>query len=131
LPWSVRYHTSLGVIELIFSGTASASELTAATQSSMRVQAETGADRVLCELSAVDHVSASILDLLELPETLYVEQGASRRTRIALVVPQSAAVREAARFYETACMNRGWQARIFSSRGSAMEWLAEGRAESA
>ena len=48
-----------------------------------------------------------------------------RRTRIAIVQPTNEKAREAARFYESTCRNRGWNARVHPDRDSAMAWLLQ------
>ena len=53
----------------------------------------------------------------------YVADGLERLSRVALVYPRSPKAKEAARFYETACINRGWNVRLFPERDDAIEWL--------
>ena len=53
----------------------------------------------------------------------YDEIGAPKENKIALVVPAGAKIEADLRFYETVCVNRGWQVKIYSDRESAMHWL--------
>lgn len=71
------------------------------------------------DLESVD----SVTDLYELPKQ-YIEEGVSRSTRIAMVMPRSETARKFIRFYENVCVNRGWTVQSFETRGEAEKWLA-------
>lgn len=77
----------------------------------------------LVDLSKLES-APPLVDLYELPEKQYVSEGLSHRVHIAVVVPITSAAKQAARFYETVCVNRGWLVRSFPGRDEAIEWLA-------
>ena len=52
-----------------------------------------------------------------------VEEGLSRKARGALVLPDKPELRAHSRFYETVCLNRCWDVRVFEARPQAVEWL--------
>jgi hypothetical protein len=57
----------------------------------------------------------------------YPNYGVPRETRIALVHSAKPHAVEAAQFYETVCLNRHYDARIFESLKAAEIWLGSGR----
>ena len=57
----------------------------------------------------------------------YWQEEFDRRSRVAVILPTAASTLKGALFYETACQNRGWNARVFPDRQSAMDWLARDR----
>ena len=77
----------------------------------------------VADLSATRQVDASTFSVFQLPNQLYAEEGASHGIRIAVVVPADPAIRDLAKFYESACLNRGWQVCVLESRDAAMAWL--------
>ena len=120
----VRYDASSGLIEIVYSGEVTASEMRETVRRRIAIQKETGATKVLADASGV-RVSPSITDLFGLPSKLFAEEDAKRSTMVALVLPDSAGPRERARFLETASVNRGWLMRVFEDRQSAVAWLME------
>ena len=71
-------------------------------------------------------LAASSVDIYALPAREYPKAEVDRRTRIAITQPSNERAREAARFYESTCRNRGWNARVHPDRQSAIAWLKEG-----
>jgi hypothetical protein len=55
----------------------------------------------------------------------YAEIGAPRKNQIALVAPTGTKTEEDLRFYETVCINRGWQVKMFADKESAMQWFRD------
>ncbi len=55
----------------------------------------------------------------------YEEINAPRENKIALVVTPGSAIEKDMRFYETVCINTGWQAKMFGDEESAMQWLQD------
>jgi len=55
----------------------------------------------------------------------YDEICAPRENKIALVVPAGTKTEVDLRFYETVCINRGWQVKMFADKESAMQWFRD------
>ena len=53
----------------------------------------------------------------------YADRGLPKDTRIAVVHSKQPQAIEIAQFYETVCVNRKYQARVFPSREAAQAWL--------
>ena len=88
------------------------------------LQRETGSIRVVVDLLNCE-VKASIFEIYELAAREHQHEGLSPSSRIAILVPSTGSAREAGQFYETVCLNRGWDAKVFPNRESAMSWLKD------
>ena len=121
VPWRVAYHEDQKVAEVAYLGATSASDIRAATRAAIGVVKEHEVKRGLIDCSEQTE-TGSIPELYELPN-LYDDEGLSRDLRIAFVEPARSELRHLAVFYETVCLNRGWQVRRFVSRGDAVDWL--------
>jgi hypothetical protein len=66
--------------------------------------------------------TASVLELFALP-AMYEELGAPRSGKVAIVMPRDSPSAADIRFYETVCVNRGYNVKIFATEQAAMEWL--------
>ena len=58
--------------------------------------------------------------------SMYDELGVKRIMREALLLPRDAKMSSNVTFYETACLNRGYNVRIFKSREEGIQWLLNG-----
>jgi len=79
--------------------------------------------QILADCSSVETLSAKAIDLFALPGKLYFENNANRDTRMALIVNRQDQTTEALHLFETASVTRGWVARVFEERQTAMDWL--------
>ena len=122
MPWSVNFNPSLGIIEEVFYGLVTASELTEATSQRILLQKETSITKILNDVSDVK-LEASVIDILNFPDKQYPEENADRKTRMALILPKCNKARNMAEFFMTASLNRGWTVRPFEERQSALDWL--------
>jgi hypothetical protein len=125
MPWGVTYRPIERVVETRYEGVLGPAELRAAVEATARAARENGADRFLADLSLLRD-GHSLVDLSELVSH-FEAAGLTRSVREALVLPEAAtpAAADRARFYETACRNRGWNVRIFADHSPAMAFLVE------
>ena len=65
---------------------------------------------------------ASTLELFAMP-AMYEELGAPRSARVAIVMPHNSPSAADIRFYETVCVNRGFNVKIFATEPPAIDWL--------
>ncbi len=124
MPWKVTYDPEQGFIEEVYYGVSVASDFYAAIAARISLEKKTGSKKVLVDLLEVE-LSVNTVEIFSLPNKYYHEIKAPRTSRIALIVSGEGRVRDAAKFFETACVNRGWNVQIFSERKSAVEWLAK------
>lgn len=122
MPYTIKHNSSLGVIELTYSGLVTGADLKEATSECISLGKQTGATKFLVDEAGME-LAASFVDLLKLPEVQYVNEEADRQGRVAVVLPASGKARDAVQFFEIACKNRGWFVQTFSDRQSAMDWL--------
>ena len=126
MSWHVEHIESSGIVELKLVGVATGDALREATSEVIRVASQNDLHRGLIDASEQVR-TGSIVDLVELPQQ-YTDQGLSRNVRIALVIPRAKELHDIADFYETVCINRGWQVQTFPSRDEAIAWLLAGPA---
>lgn len=67
---------------------------------------------------------AKIFEIYKLPE-IYDALGASRRNKLAVLIAKEGPITKDARFFETICLNRGWNVKLFTSYNEAKGWLKE------
>ncbi|HMT10937.1 MAG TPA: STAS/SEC14 domain-containing protein [Ignavibacteria bacterium] len=68
------------------------------------------------------NIGPSVLDVYE-RINMYEKLGIDTETKEAILIPADQIVVENVKFYETACLNRGYNVRIFENRKEAIEWL--------
>jgi len=125
MPFTVHHDPDLGLATLTFTGTITNEDLVGSSIQCIALQKATGCMRYLIESANWD-LAASSVDIYALPAREYPKAEVDRRTRIAITQPSNERAREAARFYESTCRNRGWNARVHPDRQSAIAWLKEG-----
>ncbi|HVN95716.1 MAG TPA: hypothetical protein VMT62_04760 [Syntrophorhabdaceae bacterium] len=118
----VKCDSSAGIIQAVCSGYITADEMIEAAHKRISLEKETGVTRTLIDVTGAE-LSATTLDLLNLPEQLYKSLGANRRSHIAFVMPTAMEEHPASYFYQTACRNRGFTVEVFSERKTAVDWL--------
>lgn len=124
MPWKVSYDPEQGFIEEVYCGVSVTADFHAAIAARISLEQKTGSKKILVDLLAVE-LSINTIEIFGLPNKYYPEVKAPRSSCIALLVSSDERVRKAAKFFETACVNRGWNVQIFSERKSAVEWLAK------
>lgn len=121
MPWNARLAPDVAVIETTYAGFLSPEEVAAAIAQTMELVRAHGVTRLLADCTTLEG-GHSIVDLLAFVESVASTDGASA-LKEALLLPALAASAENVRFWETACLNRGINSRIFSDRSRAIAWL--------
>lgn len=123
MAWQIIYHPQLGVIETLYSGELTPDELYAAAQASLGLGAEHSAWLFLGDCTGLQG-GHSVVDLYGVLE-LFQVVGFAPPMREALLMPEGpdSAMSEEVAFWETACLNRGVEVRIFHERAAALDWL--------
>jgi hypothetical protein len=122
MPWTYKQNLKLQIVEAKFSGTTTARDLQECTSELIALEKEKGMNRFLVDATGMEY-AGSLVDVYNLPSKQYLEEGADVGGRVAVLFPASPDDKEAVQFYETVCVNRGWDVRAFSERQEAMTWL--------
>ena len=124
MPWSTKWSPDVpDAVFVSYSGVITSPELREAVLAAVALGHEHHVMRYLADATAVSRVPGE-LEMLALPAMMYDELGLERsELRVAVVVPAAGQVREMTRFYETACLNRGWKAKVFNAIDPALVWL--------
>ena len=112
------------IVELTFTGPIAAADMHAASAETIDLQKRTRLNRFLIDADSWA-LDASTSDIYKLPAETYGKEKVDPRTRIAILMPRHESARRGALFYEDACRNRGWNARVFDDRAAAVEWLLQ------
>ncbi len=122
MPYVVKHLPELGVIEVTFDGVISGADLKGATTEGISLSRLTGVTKALINANGCD-VTASLMDIYDLPAERYADEGMLRGTRIAVILPTSMSGRQAAHDYEIFCVNRGWNVHVCPDHSAAVDWL--------
>jgi hypothetical protein len=122
MPYSVKHDPVQGIIEVMFIGLITGSDLREATTECISLQKQTGEKSFLIDADGWD-VRASLVDIYEIPTRQYWKEELASESRIATIFPTSESGKIAANFYINVCQNRGWNARVFPDRRGAVDWL--------
>ena len=122
MSWTIDYNHTLGIIEIVYVGFTSRLDIQEVTSKAIAMTEKEETLDVLIDAVEMDP-APSVIDIYKLPAEQYVSEGLSHQIRIALVEPNLPQAKEAARFYETVCVNRGWSVQLFSHRDEAIIWL--------
>jgi hypothetical protein len=121
MPWHARAHPELPIVELTLSGTLTSAELSDVVAGTLALASSHKRTRFLADCVALEG-GHSFIDL-------YFAAGVVAATDIAyalkeaIILPGYAPSAEQARFWETACINRGITVRVFAERDTALAWL--------
>jgi hypothetical protein len=121
----VEFNEALGVVEVTYTGRTALAEFVQTTRAAVELARERNSRLYLLDTSESEP-TISHAALQDLPSKQYVELQVDPRSRIAIVQPGRPEALPSARFYETVCVNRGWNARMFATRDEAVAWLRAG-----
>jgi len=121
MTWKLEYNSKLRIIELVYSGDVSGSDMRDSTSRAISLSQEHAITDFLVDASKQEQ-AGTVTDIHELPQQ-YVEDGADHQSRVAYVKPISPDLQQIAEFYETVCVNRGWHVQSFTNRHEAIGWL--------
>jgi hypothetical protein len=121
MTWRVEYDSELGIIHSVYAGRITADDFKEGTLKAISLAKKHKTYLILIDDSRLES-AVSTNEIYEMP-LFYDVVKASRRSRMALILPASGPIREDVKFYETVCRNRGWVARVFNEHQKALEWL--------
>lgn len=125
MSWSVEYDSKLGIVVGRYADFVSNEDLREATAKAVCLAKANNTYKFLIDASQ-QVGGLTVFGLYDLPN-LHESLGLDRRSKGALVLPAAGVPAENdAHFFETVCLNRGWQIKLFSAHQDAIDWLLDG-----
>ncbi|MGO8928630.1 MAG: STAS/SEC14 domain-containing protein [Limisphaerales bacterium] len=125
MPWAIEYLADKETLVVAPTGCVSDDDARELTGQAIALLQETQATRVLSDCRGMES-APSVAAVYWLVHD-YANRGVPRQTRIAVVHSKAPQAVELARFYETVCFNRRYQAKAFHSKEAAEAWLCSGQ----
>jgi hypothetical protein len=124
MPWSVSFLADVDAVLTVYSGVVPGESLQAAVEATLALARRHRCWRFLGDLSSLEggHSVVDLYDLARMAEAARLDGG----FREAIVLPALPAATTEARFWETACRNRGLDVRVFPTVAEAKRWLGGG-----
>jgi hypothetical protein len=123
MTWSVSHlGTDLEVVEMTLAGVVSRAEMDAAFAAALGSALEHDCWHVLCDVLGITG-GPTLFDVYAVVVALD-QLGVQDRYREALLTRSDTDEITNARFWETACLNRGIDAHAFTDRDEALAWLS-------
>ena len=127
MAWRIEFDENRRVIGLTYAGRVSEKDVRDSSIAAISMIGERSTRNIMSDFTDVTQLDMSVVGVFELPKS-YPALGLSGPFREAIVSPKQSSVRERADFYETVCVNRGYDVRIFELRAPALDWLASNEA---
>lgn len=121
MPYAIKFIENNRIIQIKNNGELSYEELLTQTREVIKIQQEKSTSLILTEFVSVK-LDVNIADIFQFPE-LYEQLGMQRKSKIAVVVSDVEIKTDELQFYETICLNRGWNIKIFLKEKEAIKWL--------
>ncbi len=125
MTWKLNRLQEQKIIELMLEGGISGKDAREMTSAAIKLSKECRINIFLVDASKLE-AAPDTFSLYDLPNTLYLHDDLERDSRIAVVVSRLPQVQKDLKFYETTCMNQGWNVNLFSDREQAILWLTGG-----
>lgn len=125
MAWTVEYSDKFGIVILTYTGRVTGRDIQEAAAARIDLGKQKGVTKFLIDTKCVEADESATFDIYDIPNKLYNEKAVLHESNLAIIKPDSEESMEMVRFFETTCLNRGWTARIFKDRESAISWLEE------
>lgn len=122
MPWRANQNREQEIVEVRLSGNLSTAEMNQCAERAIALAREAGIRCFLIDAADLE-TAPNIADILQLPAAVYANLGLDRQSRIAITLPRTQKARAAAQFYETACLNRGWNVKLVADLAGAADWM--------
>jgi len=119
MPYTIVANDSLQIIEISYRGTITGEDLQKAAIERIAASKSNSYYRCLANLSG-STLSASLLNIHNLPEVQFEEEAMNIETKIAILTHNE---NEMAEYFASVSRNRGWKVNTFTNRTAALEWL--------
>lgn len=121
MPYEVKLNADDQIIDLTYSGIVTPSELKTAFDEALLISLQNGIQTFFADCTTMVG-GHSVIDLYFLI-SLYESCGLPRGSKEALLLPSLKSSAEEVKFYETACLNQGYNIKIFTDSNEAFTWL--------
>jgi hypothetical protein len=121
MPWKINIIDVPEYIELQYSGIVTQNDLIEAFLHIVEIVKEKKYNKVVTDCSAMIK-NPSIAELYGQID-MYEKSGIDRSIKEAIIIPNVNEFEENARFYETACFNRGFNVKLCNNLNEALSWL--------
>lgn len=122
MAWRIEFDEPRKIICLTFAGRVSNKDMRDSAIAAISMIGEKNTRNVMTDFTEVTQLDMSMTGVFELPDS-FKALGLSGPFREAIVSLKQSPVREKVEFYETVCVNRGNDVRIFELRAAALDWL--------
>ena len=124
MAWQVAFEAPRRIVSVSYAGHVTSQDIRSCVERVIELMRAENTNLVFMDIGGVTRIDAGTVEILSLPE-LYRSLGLTGSFRQAIVAPPGSAALDAAAFYETVCLNRGHQVRLFQERDRALEWLVK------
>lgn len=121
MSWDINLINEPKIIKLIYSGNVTSEQLREALTACVTLAKKENILRFIADTTLLVD-GHSVFDLYSVIQ-LYDTIGFDRNIKEAVLVQVGSPALTVASFYETACLNRGYNVKIFSDETKAIEWL--------
>ena len=121
MPYTVNFLDSEGIVTVVNSGVLEYKDYSEQAREAHELSLTKDSYLFLADCTKMVN-NADLFEILDLPG-LYERIKVSRSIKVAVLLSEDAATNEDIRFYETVCLNRGWNVKVFSNQDSALVWL--------
>ena len=123
MTWNLEYRDDLEIVVLTYSGKVCGTDIKEAASARIDMGKQKGITRFLIDTREIEVDESATMSIYELPTSIYPDEENGRISRIAIIGPKSSESKTMVRFFENACVNRGWLVNTFQDYESAIEWL--------
>lgn len=125
MNWTVEYDEAFWIIVDTYIGRCSGQDFKDDATKRIALGVQKGTAKTLVDVSNLEVEPSTTLDLYNIVEHMYNEEGNRAGWTMAITTPGSAVAREQVHFFVTLCKNRGWKIEDFAERKDALAWLIE------
>lgn len=122
MNWTITIHHEKGYLEVVTSGCANQQKSLSMAKDISQKSEQTQTHKILIDHLGITSVCGNVIDVYNRPKQFDHMEGI-RKTRIAEVVKKEHL--DFFTFFETVCVNRGYDFHVFSDKEAALEWLFE------
>ncbi|MEI6765993.1 MAG: hypothetical protein WCM76_10150 [Bacteroidota bacterium] len=117
----ICYHEDIKVVETVYVGPFPKDELFNSVTQTLEFALEKNTLLLLGDCKGLSD-NGSLVDIYSLAE-YYLTIFESHKFKEAIILPENKEAAKNLKFYETTCINRGFDVKVFSDRESAVSWL--------
>jgi hypothetical protein len=123
MVWQIDLDSDSQIVVLSFAGLVTGPELLEAAAARIEFGKKSGIDKYIIDAAEMIAPQSTMMDVQDIPNTIYEQNGLSRNSLIAVVRPRNPTSAWIAEFYENASILRGWRVRIVDDYEAAVHWL--------